>query len=133
MADAPDLLESVYLGDLDAVRAHLDADAAAVNATSPDGFTALHVAVQQGHLDVVELLFERGALPNQRNRAGLTPMFMLPGCPRRKQVRMMELLTAGGATLKAKADNGLNVEEMIRELKLVEVMVWLDKRASGDT
>ena len=54
-----------YLGDIGSVQAFLDADAELANTSDPAcdvlEMTPLHHAVYGGHLDVVRLLFERGA------------------------------------------------------------------------
>jgi ankyrin repeat protein len=42
----------------------LDDDPAEANAKSPDGFTALHLAIFGGSEEAVRLLLERGADPN---------------------------------------------------------------------
>ncbi|KAL2244677.1 potassium channel KAT3 [Sesamum indicum] len=43
------------------------------NSSAEDGQTALHVAVQQGHLEMVKLLLERGANVNKPDERGWTP------------------------------------------------------------
>ncbi|KAL0398339.1 UNVERIFIED_CONTAM: Potassium channel KAT2 [Sesamum radiatum] len=43
------------------------------NSSAEDGQTALHVAVQQGHLEMVRLLLERGANVNKPDKRGWTP------------------------------------------------------------
>ena len=57
-------------GDVEAVRALLAQDPELVRVTNPAadhaGWTGLHTAAQQGHLDVVRLLLDRGADPNAR-------------------------------------------------------------------
>lgn len=45
-----------------------------INAASPAGDTALHIAAAQNYGDVVKLLVERGADLNARNARGLTPL-----------------------------------------------------------
>jgi len=46
-----------------------------VNATDPDGATALALAVINGHADVAALLLEKGADPNVADRTGMTPLY----------------------------------------------------------
>lgn len=45
-----------------------------VNTTNLQGNTALHEAVQGGHLALVELLLRGGAFPGLRNRRQRTPL-----------------------------------------------------------
>lgn len=49
------------------------AHGAEMDATGEHGYTALHNAVEQGHLEAVAWLIERGANRNLRNDDGLTP------------------------------------------------------------
>lgn len=56
-----DVFEAAALGDLDRLTALVDADAAAVKAVSPDGFTPLHLAAYFGQRQAAALLLERGA------------------------------------------------------------------------
>jgi uncharacterized protein len=65
---APDeelpVYEAALFGRADRLRELLDADPANANAWSPDGFTALHLAIFGGSEEAVRLLLERGADPN---------------------------------------------------------------------
>lgn len=60
----PGGFEAAALGDAEAVRAALDADASAATAVSEDGWTPLHLAAFFGHGAVIRLLLERGADAN---------------------------------------------------------------------
>ena len=56
--------EAAAFGRIERLRRLLDDDPAAANAWSPDGFTALHLAIFGGSEEAVRLLLERGADPN---------------------------------------------------------------------
>lgn len=58
-----DLCEAAALGDVDALRARLDAHPADISSYSGDGWTALHLAAFFGHEHAVSLLLERDANP----------------------------------------------------------------------
>src|SRR5436190_23377616 len=60
-APALDLFEAAAIGRLERLRELLDADPAAVDAWSADGFMALHLAAFFGQAQACELLLERGA------------------------------------------------------------------------
>lgn len=47
-----------------------------------DGWTALHEAVSQDHLELCELLVEHGAQISSRNIYGVTPLFLTAQCGR---------------------------------------------------
>src|SRR3954452_25053597 len=56
--------EAAAFGRLDRLRSLLAEDSANANEWSPDGFTALHLAVYGGSEEAVRLLLEHGADPN---------------------------------------------------------------------
>jgi acyl-CoA-binding protein len=76
------LLAAVEAGDVNGVQALLDgageeddgASRALANCTRPAGDSALHLAVDGEHVDVVRLLLERGADPNARDADEMTPL-----------------------------------------------------------
>ncbi|XP_076863215.1 ankyrin repeat domain-containing protein 27 [Brachyhypopomus gauderio] len=51
-------------------------DALAVNSSSADGFTPLHVAALHGHTTLLALLLHHGANVNSRNRQSATPLHL---------------------------------------------------------
>lgn len=65
------LLFLSYHGDVDGVKALLD-DGIDVNNIDLDGRTALHIAACEENVEVVRLLFSRGANINARDRWGST-------------------------------------------------------------
>ena len=67
------LVDAVRAGDHDAVRRLIQARAD-VNATSPDGTTALHWAAQRNDRTLVEMLVRAGAKADVKNDYGATPM-----------------------------------------------------------
>ena len=48
-----------------------------INTTDKNGTTALHIAVEQGNLEIVKLLLQKGANVNLQDKAKRTPIFML--------------------------------------------------------
>jgi ankyrin repeat protein len=73
-AAAP-LVDAAMNGDQEAVRA-LIRETVDINATQPDGMTALHWAVHRDDLDTADLLLRAGADFRAANRAGATPMYL---------------------------------------------------------
>ncbi|HHX81996.1 MAG TPA: hypothetical protein GX696_03310 [Pseudomonadaceae bacterium] len=69
-----DLMSSVRANDTEAALSELQAQAAAVNAPMSDGTTALHWAVYNNNLALVEQLIAAGADINVRNEYGASPM-----------------------------------------------------------
>ena len=68
------LTQAADAGDVVAVRALLSERPADVNATEPDGATALHYAANRGNLEIVEALLAAGADAAAANRYGVTPV-----------------------------------------------------------
>jgi ankyrin repeat protein len=68
------LIEAVRAGNVSAVRALLTGDPARANEEDGSGATALHLAAENGHREVVRLLIEHGANVNARDgRFDATP------------------------------------------------------------
>lgn len=67
------------------------------------GWTALHIAALNGHIDVVEFLVAKGADVNAKNKSNATPLHFaaLVG-----QKGVVEILLANGADIHAKDNNG---------------------------
>ena len=61
-------------GYVEILKAQLKADPALVAATDDSGWTALHFAARNGHMDVVKLLLANKAEINSKTRIGMTPL-----------------------------------------------------------
>ena len=98
------LLHAAAFGDIDGVRSLLDSGASA-NARSRDkrGRTALILAAQGGHDDVVEALLEKGARIEDRDKTGHTA---LNWAAMRGQAATARVLLEGGADVNT-MNNGL--------------------------
>jgi ankyrin repeat protein len=90
-ADAP-LANAVQQMDRAAVRRLLERPAD-VNASQPDGMTALHWAAYQDDLDLVDRLLKAGANVRATNRYGVTPLSL--ACTNGNVAMVERLLTAG--------------------------------------
>jgi ankyrin repeat protein len=103
-------LDMMYLSEdtgsdeetLDAVRLCLDRGD--VNAANDNGDTALHGASRRGINAVVQLLVERGAKLDAKNKKGLSPLAVASGAQRgdvqpQTAALLKELMTARGLTI----------------------------------
>ena len=68
-----ELLEAALIGDLIRVQKALE-KGANPNTKNKDGWTPLHIAAMDGHVDVVRVLLERGANPRIADNKGLIPL-----------------------------------------------------------
>jgi ankyrin repeat protein len=74
MSDLANLIEAIQQGQLDRVRAILDADSELVNQRDESGATPLHYAAFNGRRQMVQLLLDRGANINSTDdKFGATP------------------------------------------------------------
>lgn len=133
----PDAFEAAALGDVDSLRAALDAEPNAVTRYSSNGWTLLHLAGFFGHGDAVRLLLERGAGPNavsvntMRNtplHAGLAGPLGIDGA---------RLLVEAGADVNARQHGGytpLHSAAQRGALDLIDLLLaaGADARAEAD-
>ena len=91
-AEAPRLADAAAKQDKAAVRMLLQ-EKAGVNATQPDGTTALHWAVHWDDVDTADLLIRAGAGVNAKNDYGATPLSL--ACTNGNAAMVEKLLAAG--------------------------------------
>jgi ankyrin repeat protein len=77
--------EAAAAGDLDKVRALIQADPGLLNLRER-GTTPLHEAARNGRIEVVKFLVQRGADVNIRDMSGLTPLRLAMGYQRKEVV-----------------------------------------------
>ena len=98
------LIAAVQDGDAKRIK-QLIADGNDIHAPSTfRGYTALHLAVVKGELELVKRLLELGADPNQQADEARTvlPLALVHGC----NLQIVDLLLEAGAHLEAPDDNG---------------------------
>jgi len=86
------LVEAVRSADHATLRALIQ-QRADVNAATPDGTTALHIAVERDDVEATELLLRAGARPAAANRYGITPLYV--ACTNGNASLVEKLLNAG--------------------------------------
>ena len=99
VSTAGELQDAAARGDLDKVRALVQANPAAISARV-DGTTALHEATRGGHVEVVKFLVASGANVNALNFSGITPLKLALGYQR---TSIADYLRAQGGLEKAQA------------------------------
>jgi ankyrin repeat protein len=104
-----DLFEAAAAGRAERVRELIEAEPALVEAWSPDGFQALHLAAFFGHADAAEALLERGADPATVSRhqfIKVTPLHSAVASEGAENLRTVEALLRHGAPVNAPAEGG---------------------------
>jgi ankyrin repeat protein len=91
----PAVVAAAKTSDAAAVRALVE-NRSDVNATEPDGTSALHWAVRAGNAQMVGVLLRAGARPNAANRYGVTPLSLAAQAGR---ADLLHTLVAAGASV----------------------------------
>lgn len=100
--DVEDFLKAVNSGDLLQVK-ELMSRGAPVNGKNKSGETALHVAAEAGHKEIVDLLLKAGATVDAKNDCKRTPLALAAN---NGHAAVAELLIAAGADLEARDFEG---------------------------
>jgi len=74
-SNAQDIFSAAAEGDLERIKQLISDKQELVNATNESGKTALHIASEKGHLEIVEYLLEGGADIEAKSIYELTPLF----------------------------------------------------------
>lgn len=139
--DDRQLLDAVKRGDAAAVRALLK-EGADANAAQGDGLTALHIAAQEGQIEIVKVLLGAGASVEAKSRIGAyTPLHLAAGTGDAAVVTA--LLDAGAAVNATTSNTGvtplhlaakaLNGEAAVRVLLEGGASVNAVDKAAGET
>lgn len=118
--DLLDIFEASAVGDLSRVDELLTDDAIIVNATSPDGFTPLHLACYFNEPEIVELLLGKGA---DVHAVAKNPTLVQPlhSAVAGQNVTAVRLLLAHGADPNAQQQNGYRPLDAALEDKNVAI------------
>ena len=102
-AFADPIHSAVWNGDLEGVQAELDNGVDVDEKDDLWGRTPLHIAAEEGHKEIAELLIAEGADVNAKSEADATPLHYAASWGGKE---IVELLIAAGADVNAKNDNG---------------------------
>lgn len=95
---ASDIFTAAEQGDLESVKALLEANPQLIDAVDDAGYTAVHEAAYNGHTAVLEYLISRGGDINARSNSGSTP---LHGAAFHGRLESARLLIESGADIEA--------------------------------
>ena len=124
--------EAAALGDVAALRAHLDRDPDAVRRYAVDGETLLHRAAQFGRTEVCALLLDRGADANaySKNAEEVAPIHAAIGG---RQYHVVPLLLDRGANVDAQETHGFTPLHQAAALDLRDLADLLLDRGANPT
>lgn len=118
------------LGELNAIQGMLEKNPEYLNTpVGVRGSTLLHTAAYNSHTEIVEALLKRGAIIDQRNFAGETPLFS--GVLRGDEATIEALLRAG-ANANTPDNNGLTPLKVAVDRKFVGVAALLRKHGATE-
>ncbi len=100
IAPVPEIIRIARANKLPELTAYLEENPDRVNTADAFGRTALAVAVEKNNTQMVQLLLENRARPNQRSDEGIVPL-MLWSQRNQKKTEMGELLLKYGAAIDA--------------------------------
>jgi ankyrin repeat protein len=119
--------DAVMRADRDAVRSLIQ-QKSDVNASQPDGMTALHWAARQNDLETAQMLVRAGAKPDAATRYGVTPLYF--ACESGSAAMIDLLLRAGVDPNSANLGAETALMTAVRGGKMEAVKLLLDRGAS---
>jgi ankyrin repeat protein len=129
----PDGAEAAALGDMELLRAALDAEPGLITRFTHDGWTLLHLAGFFGHADAVRLLLERGSDANALsiNQMRNTPLHA--GLSGPMGIDGVRLLVEAGADVNARQHGGFTPMHSAANRGAIEIIdLLLDRGADPD-
>ena len=95
--------------------------------TTDDGSTPLHIAIEEGNLDIVHLLVEAGASMDVPRSDGLAPLHM---AAQKGHLEIVRLLVESGADMSGATKNGTTALELAFQHGHVDVGRFLAERGA---
>lgn len=91
--------------------------------------TPLHIYAMNGQLNGMQLLIDRGADINARNKQGLTPMHIAVS---RRQLKIIEMLVSKGADTNIKDERGMTPIQLAKQENVQKEFLQILKRHKND-
>ena len=108
--------------NVDKVKFLLASGASANQADNKYGITPLHSAVQNGHLEIVEILIASGGLVNKASNNGNTPLYMASS---KGHLEIVKVLIASGGLVNEANNNGFTPLSVAQMNGHTEIVVFL--------
>jgi ankyrin repeat protein len=126
----PDGIEAAALGDVERLRAALDAEPGLITRFTHDGWTLLHLAGFFGHAEAVRLLLERGSDPNARSINAMRNTPLHAGLSGPMGIEGVRLLVEAGADVNARQHGGFTPMHSAANRGIVEIIDLLLERGA---
>lgn len=126
----PDGVEAAALGDVDRLRAALDAEPGLVTRFTHDGWTPLHLAGFFGHTEAVRLLLARGSDANALSINALRNTPLHAGLSGPLGIEGVRLLVEAGADVNARQHGGFTPLHAAANRGIVEIVDLLLERGA---
>lgn len=126
----PDGIEAAALGDVDRLRAALDAEPGLITRFTHDGWTLLHLAGFFGHTEAVRLLLERGSDPNALSINALRNTPLHAGLSGPMGTDGVRLLVEAGADVNARQHGGFTPMHSAANRGSIEIIDLLLERGA---
>jgi ankyrin repeat protein len=117
-----EILKAAENGDIDRVKKCLNIDKNLVEVDDSDGYTALHRATYNNHIEVVKLLIESGANVCSRTADGWQPIH---SAAKWKHIHLLDFLLASGADINAVSNGGNTALHLAANHNSKEVIEFL--------
>ena len=119
-----DIFEATSLGDLSRVERLLHQDPSLANASSPDGWTALHLAAHLGQPEVAKLLLTSGARVDAVSKNGIANQ-PLQAAIAGREPGMVRILIAAGADVNHRSHGGFTAAHLAAENGSIDILEQL--------
>ncbi len=117
------LMMASLQGELDMVKLMVDDKEVEINKT---GWTPLHYAATNGHIEVVKFLLERSAYVDPESPNGTTPLMMAARGGHAEIIKV--LLEEGGADMRMRNQQGMTVIDFAEQYNQPEIAAGLRSR-----
>ena len=124
-----EFINAVWIGDHDKV-IHLIANGVDVNTKNQDGATLLHLAVQNLHISIAEILLSKGANVSVHDEYGITPLHVAAQTGQLSVVKRLMSMGANANVKNKKGESPIQLAALGQYESVIETLI--DNNAKVD-